>query len=244
MNIEKVKAKIKKLLALADDACNIHEASLAASRARKLMDTYQLERHDIDDGINKGDFGTCDASRYYAAMPRYLSTLAISVATYNDCQCASEGGFVYYKKKANEEKKWGSKLVFQGFNIDVELAIDMLNRLDAAITRLCKQFMAENHPGKYNVGIGKAFKIGAVHELRGRLEKASELRKKEFTASDGTSLMIIKEAAVAEHFGKAEYESTKFSPKDMDAYRSGFAAAKSIDLADSIEGNERKLIGG
>lgn len=115
-NLDSIKSKIAKLMNLAERATNEHEAASAMSKARKLMDKYDLQQVDIlEHNGQKVEMLQADASRAFAACPKWMSTLAVAVATLNDCQAIFEGAEVNYKteNRPNARKKnWGKENCF------------------------------------------------------------------------------------------------------------------------------------
>lgn len=244
-DIEKIKQRIAKLLRMAEDASSPNEAAIAASRARKLMDSYQLDSTDIDMAFDE-PMGQADWNRPFAAVPSYLGPFSIAVAKYNDCVVIYEGRPVTYKKKDNDRKRWGHQFVFQGYKTDVELACQMATALSDAVDRLTKEWWRANYTGKYNVRLGGEFKHHAFLAIRIRLEKLNVERDKittKFEESKGQSLMVIKSKAVAEHFGHDGYKTKNshyghFDSNDEDAMaaaREGFKAGNAIKIGVDIE---------
>jgi hypothetical protein len=217
-DIEKVKERIAKLLKMAADESSPNEAAIAAGRARALMDKYQLDAFDIGNRIEE-EFGAIPATRFYAAIPQYLSVLSVAVARYNDCQARFENGTVDYKKKDDDIKQRGKRVTFLGYKSDVDLAAQMLDRLHDAINRLCKEHLRDRGYDKYPVRIGGAFKTGAVMTIIQRINAMTAERDALTTnataSGPGTSLVVLKKAAVDDHFGNVEYDGVRYkTPED------------------------------
>ena len=79
-NLEKVKDRIAKLLAKANNNSNEHEAEIAASRARALMDKYQLDEMDISAHAGVDLFGVEISDEVYAYIPRWKDWLGVITA--------------------------------------------------------------------------------------------------------------------------------------------------------------------
>lgn len=232
-DLEKIKDRIAKLLRMADDSSSPNEAAIAAGRARKLMDQYQIESVDLNGDINESLIAR-GHGRFFAALPLYLQFFAVSVAKYNDCQVRFEWGTVTFKKQADDRKKTGKRVCFQGYESDVALACDMYDRLEAAVNRLCKEYMRGLGLPKYNVRIGGAFKHGAINEISRRINSMLKDRELLFSESAGKGLMVIKSAAVEARFGAPNYkEHNKSVIADLemaDAYGQGRDKAKNIEI--------------
>lgn len=234
--LERIKQKIQKLLNLAERAANEHEAANAMAKARALMDKYQLSHVDtMDFGGADVKFTKALATRFFAAMPEYLRFLPSSVAIFNDCQAHLVWGEVTFKKKAGDNLKMGLAVEFRGMVDDVNLAVDMFTRLLGTVNRMCAEFFAEQgYTGKYPVGLGNKYKTGAILKLCHRLNALSEQRAN-LKTSNGTGLMVVKGAAVAEYFGEVNYKSaTPKATKNL-SHEESIAYLKGLEDGDKIE---------
>lgn len=227
MNLEelqRIKERIAKLLAMAKDASSPNEAAIAAQRARALMDKYQIDEYDVSEATPQ-QFGSDDATRAFAAIPYHIDILSVAVARYNDCQSVKVEDIVTYRqagkarlnsRDGRSTKNIGCKIVFRGYKDDVELAKQMLERLLQNIDQLCKAYMQANHPGKYNVRIGGEYKTGAARALISKFKEMTAERE-QLTSSAGTSLVVVKSQRVDEHFGDVSYKSkSKSIAKHLD----------------------------
>lgn len=240
-DLEKIKDRIAKLLRMAADASSPNEAAIAAGRARKLMDQYQLDSFDVGNRITE-EFASEPGSRFFAAIPQYMSIFAVAVAKYNDCQARFESGHVTYKKKDTDPKQWGKRIVFMGYKSDVQLAIQMFEQLNEVVNRLCKEWMNSQGLTSYSVRIGGQFKLGAFGAIGSRLNEMTTKRD-EITSDVGSTgaLVVIKKAAVDEKFGAAKYGNSKTRAVDMsdhmevEARRTGRAKGSVIEIVKSVE---------
>lgn len=211
--LDKIKERIAKLMAMAKDASSPNEAAIAAQRARALMDKYQLDEYDISEAA-PDVFDTQDVTRAFAAIPFHMDILSVAVALYNDCQCFFLTRRMDYKmeSKAHQNAKTGSgatkaygKAVnFRGYKRDVELAKMMFDNLCQNIDALCKAYMKENYPGRYNVRIGGEYKAAAARALCAKFREMTKERES-LTYSTGTALVVAKAAAVQAEFGEIKY---------------------------------------
>ena len=242
-DIERIKAKISKLLNLAERASNEHEAASAMAKARNLMDKYDLQQVDIieQDG-HRHEMLAADASRAFAACPKWMSTLAVIVAQFNDCQAIFEGAEVNYKteNRPNARKKnWGKKIVFRGFRRDVELAVDMYARIIGALNGLFAQYLKDiGHEGRVPMSLNTNFKCGAVSTIT-RLLRESIIERQKLTVSNGTALIVVKSNAVAEYFGNVTYTTKKAraftSDESADAYWEGQKRGHQVETHSKIQ---------
>lgn len=237
----RIKAKIAKLMALAERGGTEHEAANAMAKARALMDKYQLEQADIIDiGGEKQEFLSAAATRAFNSMPEYLNWLAVGVARFNDCQAVTTWGHeINFKKNDKRQNHFGKRIEFRGLKQDVEMAIDMYARLQGAVNRLCKEWLVENgHEGRYPVGLGTQFKAGACTRLYERLKALTKERESLTVKSTGNALVVVKGAAVAKYFGEVSYEKSNWKgrpdAKSIDAFREGRKGAETVEIQKKV----------
>ena len=240
-DLEKIKDRIAKLLRMAADASSPNEAAIAAGRARKLMDQHQLDEFDVGNRIQE-EFAAEPGSRFFAAIPTYMSIFAVYVARYNDCQARFESGKVTYKKKAGDPLQTGKRIMFMGYKSDVQLAIQMFEQLNDAVNRLCKEWMNSKGLTAYSVRIGNQFKLGAFGTLGNRLDEMTTKRN-QITSEVGSTgaLVVIKKAAVDEKFGEVNYGKANTRALDhsdyleVEANKTGRIKAGTIEIVKSVE---------
>jgi hypothetical protein len=105
--MDKIKDKIKKLIALSDSA-NPHEASSALSKAITLMQKYQLSQTDI----NKTDLLTITQDHYQHNMSGQDGALINGIA-------ATHGVFMF-KVPANRDTGKRAQVILTGLKGDIE----------------------------------------------------------------------------------------------------------------------------
>lgn len=246
-NIERIKERIAKLLAMAADSSSPEEAAIAAGRARKLMDAHQLEAWECNQEIQE-DFHSRRASRTYATFPEYLLVLATAVAKFNDCQAVRPRDFMSYKmeSKRNQNegrapKSTGTYLEFRGYATDVQMAVDMFERLQAAMNAQCKAYLAPFGYSKYPVKIGTAWKAYFCHAITSRLESMTKERDELTYSSSSMALVVVaKKKAVDEKFGEVEYGTSSYTANLQDpevtlAAADGHRAGKLHTIINELE---------
>lgn len=248
MDIEKIKDRIAKLLRLAADSSSPNEAAIAASRARKLMDQHQLSEFDINTGTIKEDFEARNWGRSYAQVPKYMSTLAVAIAKYNDVQARLETD-PNTRSRTNLRRKF---ITFCGFKSDVTLAEEMMSRLMDFVVAACDRYLQEKgHTGTYPRDIGDAFKTGMCIELIARIKELTAEREALFDegainpesgeiTNAGTGLMVLKKEMVAEKFGAVKYVNTRYvgarDDATHDAHHRGRAEGRKVEINRRLEG--------
>ncbi len=240
-DLDKIKDRIAKLLRMAKDASSPNEAAIAAGRARKLMDQHQLDEFDVGNRIAE-EFAAEPGSRFFAAIPQYMSIFAVCVAKYNDCQARFENGEVTYKKKKGDPLQHGKRIMFMGYKSDVQLAILMFEQLNEAVNRMCKEWMNSQGLTSYSVRIGGQFKLGAFGEIGRRLDEMTTKRDAITSEAGSTgALVVIKTAAVNEKFGEVNYGKSNTRAVDysdhleVEARMTGRAKGAGIEIVKSVE---------
>jgi hypothetical protein len=229
--LEKVKVQIAKLKAMAADASSPYEAGIAEERYRKLMDQYQLDEFDISGKIDEVML-KMDATGFFSAIPQYMSTLAVSVARFNDCHVKYNLG-----QNSAHAHKSGSAIQFMGFKSDVEMAVDMYKRLVKTIDRFCKEYMTKEGYKTYDPKIGGQFKIGCSDAIRATIQTMIVKRDLLTSEQTGTSLVLAKTKLVEEHFGPVRYQSTKerkINDSEQRARAQGYIKGSTVEVAKKV----------
>lgn len=238
--LDKIKDRIAKLLRMAADSSSPNEAAIAAGRARALMDQHQLDAHDVADRT-EDVFASQAASGKYKTIPRYMSILAVAVAQYNDCQAKYE---MHYVSNADQTSTVEKKCVqFLGYKSDVDLGIQMFDRLLKIIDKLAKTHVQEvmplEKPGSDEmIRVSALFKMGASEELVSRLQQMTITRDAIVYTGTSTSLVLTKTKAVDAHFGKATYSrdrARRMSGAEQDARNAGRAAASTVVITQAVK---------
>jgi hypothetical protein len=227
MEIEKVKERISKLLAMAKDSSSPHEAAIAAKRARALMDKYQIEESNIE-AATANDFGTATTERIFKRRSHWIEDLAVNVAKYNDVHVNSV-------RVVN-----GTIYAFKGFQVDADMALSTFNYLVCEVEQLCQSYLNREwiNFGKGDaVRLGNSFRLGAAKAIRENLKDWMKERMEIFMSS-GTSLVVAKVELVEEKFGKFNVKKVRWKEQDAEelaASASGYAAGKQIKLNKQLD---------
>lgn len=202
INIDKVKDRIAKLLRMAADAGSPHEAAIAAKRARAMMDQHQLDEFDINVEGKKHNFQAKQSGKPYMTMPRWISILAVAVASYNDCHARYE--------KVFKNGKWANIVTFLGFKDDTEICDEMFQRLMDFANKTAAKYMDDNFGGMTNKRVRDTFRWGCSCELTKRLGEMTRAREMELLGgSTGKALVVVKRDMVAAEFGVTRYTTAK-----------------------------------
>lgn len=195
---DKLIERVRQLLAMAADTSSPAEASIAAGRARKLMDQHQITLEHLKES---NGFGFKRAGKSYRFMPKWKDILAVAVGTFNDCKVIAQHEYM------TVNKSYSKHIVFQGFEADVACAVFMYEYLCEAVDRMCQTYIAELGYSRYPAVIGDAHKKAASNEICARLRAMTEERKTDLLQNNvpGTSLVLFKMAEVEAEFGKVKY---------------------------------------
>lgn len=227
----KIIERIKQLLKMAADVSSPNEAAIAAGRARKLMDKHQIDLSDLKD--ESTGFGFQKADKPYRFMPLWKNVLSVAVGKFNDCKVTQSHE---YKTSNNS---YSYRIMFQGFEPDVIIAVSMYEHLCDTINRLCAIYLAELNHTKYMAKLGDAYKKSASVVICDRLRELQKSREKEFINSNGTALVLFKMTQVNKEFGEAKYTNkplpTLVDRETLSAQRRGKTDAASISLNIQID---------
>lgn len=214
---EKDLDRIAKLLRMSKDVSSPEEAAVAAERARKLMDKFQLEEAEIN--LNSGKSVGEDMIKEKVGPKHegnpylWVSFLITEVAKYNDCHGVVSGG----------------RTAFMGYKTDVFLAKEMYTYLIRTIEKMSenwvKQQRALGNGGRF---IGDSYRKGAALAVIYRLRQA--VTERDTKMSDGRELMVVKRDAVDQYFGKVEYKVKDADIRDEYAESVGYRHGQSISL--------------
>lgn len=224
MKKDKIIERITKLLAMADDVSSPKEATIAANRARKLMDKYQIEIGEIE---NNSEFIVGEASDNFGwnNIPDWINTLAVTIAEWNDC-------LKDYKLNIPDGTV---KTVFKGYKNDVLLATQCYEYIATTLIGLAmdKDFDDFN--------LSERFLYGASVIVQTRIRKLMKEREKTYKDKSGNALVPIKKKNVIAEFGNPNYEETELddiaemSEDERAALLSGMKAGRDISLERQIE---------
>ena len=222
---EKIIDRIRKLLAMAGDTSSPQEAAIAARRARKLMDEYQISEIDLST-VADSDFGPSIFDLGTRNAVSAAGTLAIAVAELNDCQ-------VCYERTG----KGTMGLRFEGFLSDTVCCVELYRWLRDEMYRQAEQYTTGRGPrNSYRTG----FAAGVLRQAR---EIVAE-RTRDVQASNGQALVVAKSALVRQHYGAVKYGRASRNTYDSRAHDAGYSAGKSANLSRQVNGATARRIAG
>lgn len=169
MEINEVKNKIKKLLALHEDGANDNESYVALLKAQELMAKYKLEKSDISEEEKKQCI-QCRTTLSYGtrSSDHYLNDLAAIIAE-NFC-CIN-----YVSTPRGTKTHY---ICFMGMEDDVSIAEEVIHAANSAIIRgynrvykeLCKEYQIDYVPARYFNPVKTGYIDGYLDGLKAKLE--------------------------------------------------------------------------
>ena len=210
--MDKIKEKIKKLMALSESA-NAHEASSALSKAITLMQKYQLSQTDI----KQADLLTVTQDHYQHNMSGPDGSLIQGIA--------SAHGVFMFKNSANRDTGKRAQIILTGLKGDIESTQYFIEIVSRQINAQVSQWRGLNNASIANgndyklglvVGFVKRFKeeVNVVSTEIGsgmvavdtRLSEAEQLARASFNLHSGKT-----SARASEHRAHGTQDSDKIS---------------------------------
>ena len=211
---EKIIERVRRLLRMAQDVTSPNEAAIAAERARKLMDKYQIDAMEASKSLEvRDDFASQSGdTKAYSRYPVWMQWLAVDIAKLNDCLVSFH--------ITNDLKK---QVQFKGYSSDVIIATAMHDYLVKAVERLYEAYRAQHRQTGRTASI---YKASAANHLCARLRALRNEREKNLPKdSAGTSLMVLKMQCVEAHFGVQKYNKRRQRNDDPFTHEERMAAA-------------------
>lgn len=221
---DKIIDRVRKLLAMAKDTSSPNEAAIAAQRARKLIDEYQLSELDLTT-VDANAFSSETYNTGQKTLNRALSIMAVAVAKYNDCQteATSLGGAINIR--------------FKGMLVDAVCATEMFKYLRDEMYRQAER----NAEGRAN---RTAYRLGFASGITAQVRESMRQRV-HLKTSTGTNLVSCKNQLVVGHFGETRYKRDKvrFSSNGAQSFfNQGKERGQNTNLSRQVTGNPQKAI--
>lgn len=256
---KKIFDRIQKLLNLALNNSNEHEAASAMASAQRLMAKYNFSEADFIIGEVKKDENITNGAAIHwtynspGLVPVWMQTLVVGIARINECESNLRGGN-WLMPEGHYQSGW--RIVVYGYDPDVQLTQMLVHFIVAQIEGAAHRF-AQTDQAKRQVQWGgksmqhmkRYYREGMVNRILDRMRAQAELTKREAQVenpeafnSTGTSLVLLsKKEAVTLKFGEFEYDETE-SLSDLDlstlqAMLAGETDAEDINInASALEG--------
>lgn len=240
MDIENIKNKIKKLLALSQDNPSDAESYVALQKAQELMAQYKLEHHDIADDKKDQECVQVTTTLSYSkrSSDHYLDDLARVIAD-NFC-CIN-----YLSTRSRTSTYY---ICFMGLKDDVDIAQEVLHTANMQIIRgynkLYKEVCKEHDITYLPAHIFNPLKVGYTEGYIDGLKEALESQKEKHQEW-GLVLVTPKEAQ--DYKVSLEGIDTTGSASNvmsMRYYDAGYTDGRNFNLNKKIDNKEKEKIGG
>lgn len=209
--------RIRKLLALASNNSNIHEASLAAERAQKLIIENNLSLFDIEKESPKFSSFT-----YESKIDPWRRFLAHMVA---ECM----GGHCFYERA----KKGSSQgyYIFSGPNESPESIAYLYSFICDQLEALYILHSILNKSDMHGKSVRTSWFNGAVSEITVRLRKRQKIIE---TESDNKEALVLSKKELDKYTDKFDLvKDNASSPiRDDSAYNQGRKASEKVEFGD------------
>jgi Protein of unknown function (DUF2786) len=230
-NIEAVKRRIAKLLAIAEDnRADPNEAAAAAGQAEKIMRKFQLEHADlITVELRKGEaMETADSvanakTNKTAAkeVPPWASFLAVEVGRFNHCGA---------RIARTQDERAEVCVRFFGYAADVQLCKWMYDYLVATINRLAEEYKWSDDYRLNGRSVLTSYRRGVASGINSAIKKLREERDRQ-TTTTGTSLMVVKKDAIVAKFGNVfAVKQANRSTVRGEAFSAGYEDGRKVDV--------------
>jgi hypothetical protein len=224
MDNSKILTRIRNLLAMAGDTGSPNEAAIAARRARKLMDEYQINEMDLTT-VEGDDMGANSTAAGGQKASTFHGRLAVSVARLNDVQT----------RYARNRITGKLDIRFEGLLVDTVCAVELFRYLTHEAYKQAErkeQGRADRHAYRLGFASGVDDQIDEILEERNRLKTAT-----------GQSLVVCKMALVKQHFDPVKYRNTRDSyAGGRSSYQSGHRAGQKAGLNRQVGGESQKRL--
>jgi len=224
--IEKIIARIQKLLAMAEDSSSPHEAAIAAGRAAKLLQKYNLDHADVIlADIDQSDFTEECTDSWHRRQPRWVDILGLPVAHLHDCEV---------RNRPTQRRIYTE---FLGIREDALVAIYVFEFLVGEINRLAKRYREDNDwyfsppPSRSDM---YDFRLGAsrgVCDVLGQL--LNEKREKDAETSSGRDLVVVKRALIKEKYG-VNYREAEVDHRFSLAMHTGYKQGLKVQIREGV----------
>ncbi|MFT6896486.1 MAG: hypothetical protein ACJA13_000888 [Paraglaciecola sp.] len=217
--MDKIRDKIKKLMALSESA-NPHEASSALSKAITLMQKYQLSQTDI----NKADLVTVTQDHYQHNMSGPDGRLIQGIA--------SAHGVFMFKHPANRDTGKRAQMILTGLKGDIESTQYFIEIIARQINAQVSHWRRLN---KASIANGNDYKWGLVVGFVQRFQEEMKV----VSAQIGTGMVAVDtRLSEAEQYARSSFDlhSSKTSARSNDHRAHGTQDSDKISSARGVHG--------
>lgn len=171
-------SRIKKLLALAGDKCNEHEASLAMEKASELLLLHDLNMSDISTDIDNRRYGVTETAVELGTMTMKWKVLLLHyIAKHNMCVMIS----------TNKSRT----MILVGRPDNIGVTREMFDWMSSKLVVLCAEDRMRHGRGVDPMRWRASWCAGAVMRIGERLHRSREAEKSKYRGT--TALVVMSE---------------------------------------------------
>ena len=224
IDLEAVKRRVRKLLAMAQDGRgDANEAAAAAGQAERIMRKYQIEHAEIiEASLSLADSfdtteigGTMNPEARAKSTTTWAGMLSLAIARLNDC-----------KAEWVRSRELGVCLRYSGYKADVEVARWTHLYIVTQLTAALREFQKYGYGRKDCEGFRKGFIVAVVNNL----QRESQRKQQEMAqAVASRALVVSKTRAVAERFGEQKVRGNSYSSSN-EGFSAGHRKGSNVDV--------------
>ena len=229
VDLEKIKTRYRRLLAMSGEVNSPHEAAIAARRAASLMRKYDLDETDCADGSPENAWTVDDFVGTFAELrqkrtPQWIMSLVIRVARLHGCEA----------RRGWCEEAQAHRVQWLGTVADALAAEMCLDYLIQQVNQLAKTYQAGGQRTRMEM---TDFRTGASTEISRTIDqivREQETAHAANTGDPGELMVVSKRQAIRARFD-VRY-GTRRGRAVGDGYATGKAAAKGVGVRRSVHG--------
>jgi hypothetical protein len=236
--------RIRSLLAkTVENGATEAEALAAAAKARAIMDAHRLSQSDIEVQEEPIDLELVD-------RPVDHKSAAVDACLYGiEAYCGVETWFRTSFDNGTKVRK--RRLVIFGLRSDVQMAKYLYQMIAASIRLETAAFARANQNSWRDAPttrkINQSFQVGMARRVGQRLSELAQTANATAKTSDGTALVVVKNAVVQQAFADLGLTMGRglagLKAFDHGAYHAGQAAGDRVNLSRPIDGAAQGRIG-
>ena len=234
---DKVLARIRKMLALAEGQADPNESAVAAGMAQKMMAKYNLEHADVMlNTLTEDDLVEHDVEEHIQRkIPDWMGLLIVPIARLHDCQAR----YVHvYKTVRSGARKPHMVVQFLGQREDAQVAAWVFSYLVEEIQRLAKTYRKTYQPERSQM---TDFRNGCSAAIRDTLKRLIDEKDAEFAqSSSGTALVECKSALVAQKYGGDWVNRQRTTQRQNQHAANGYAQGSNVSIRKGVGNNAEK----
>ena len=232
--LDKILDRVRKLLSLAGNNPNQHEAASAAEMAKRILNEYNLSLSDIE----LQEILSKEVTFHELRISSWKQILAVKIAEIFDCRVYGTSDLVNHGGKY--------KIVFVGNKSDVQVAYYVYEYLYRVIFNLIETKMKNNDSEFHGNTVRHNYAAGIMSvitdrltEFYGKVKAESDVKVNNY-GKTGKEVLVIKNDAISKYVASTVGEMQKkvvggARVMDVDTYSVGQKDGKNIPLSRGIQ---------